>query len=115
MELVGPLQLRCLHRMWDTGPATVHDMVAHLNATGKRQVAYTTALTVLRNLKRRHFCTSEKNGRAFIFTPTITRVEYQCSVLRDVRDTLFDGSLEKMHEFMASPVFTSERATATTK
>ena len=95
MEAVGPLQIRVLHHLWDEGPSTVHDVHQVLNLrnleTGGRQLAYTTVLTVMRNLVRRKILSQMPVGRAHRFAPLVGREEYQLGMLRQARTELFGG------------------------
>lgn len=95
MESVGPLQIRVLHHLWNEGPSTVHDVHVLLNqhnlTTGGRQLAYTTVLTVMRNLVRRKILSQMPIGRAHRFAPLIERNDYQLGILRQTRKELFGG------------------------
>ncbi len=95
MEAVGPLQIRVLHHLWSHGPGTVGDVHSVLNAeserTGGRQLAYTTVLTVMRNLVRRSILDQAPVGRAHRFTPLITKTEYQQAMMRQACIDLFGG------------------------
>lgn len=95
MDAVGPLQIRVLHFLWNRGPATVHVVLDHLNSenlrNNQRRLAYTTVLTVMRNLARRKILAQHATGRAHSFTPLIEREAYQESVLTQTRSDLFGG------------------------
>ena len=52
MELIGPLQVRVMHHIWSHGPSTVHDVHdALMSDPLAKRLAYTTVLTVMRNLR----------------------------------------------------------------
>jgi predicted transcriptional regulator len=98
MDAVGPLQIRVLHFLWRQGPATVQLVLDHLNAenSAKKQriLAYTTVLTVMRNLSRRKILAQEATGRAHRFSPLIEREAYQRAILAQVRNDLFNGDAQ---------------------
>lgn len=82
-EIAGPLQMRALEHLWKNGAQTVHQVVDALNAQpGARPLAYTTLLTVLRNLVHRKLCTVESAARAHQFTPAMSRDDYRAGVAR---------------------------------
>ena len=93
MEAVGPLQIRVLHHLWAEGPSTVSAVHVVLNAhsgrTGGRQLAYTTVLTVMRNLVRRKILSQTPVGRAHRFTPLVEKTVYQHAILKQTRADLF--------------------------
>lgn len=98
-EPIGHLQARILHLMWtDPSIRTVHDVHRALNAQdGAKQLAYTTALTVMRNLARRGLVAQRKTGgRAHEFEPLVTREQYQRDFVRYALGTVFCGRSEDM-------------------
>ena len=92
MDIIGPLQLRVMHFIWKHGPATVHAVHSHLNAQpDSPTLAYTTILTVMRNLAKRGVLDQQPIGRSHRFAPLIDERTYQFDVLRQVRADLFKG------------------------
>jgi predicted transcriptional regulator len=97
MELIGPLQHRVMRYVWAKGPGTVHNVVDHLNAeVPTRKLAYTTILTVMRNLVKRGMLSQQHDGRRHLFTPSVTEAEYSQQVARFVCDAYFDGDNRKL-------------------
>ncbi len=93
---LGPLQLKIMFAMW-RNPAmrTVHAVHQHLNAfpTVSRPLAYTTYLTVMRNLARREFLKQSKGpSRSDVFVPTLTEQEYVTKLLTHINTTVFGGN-----------------------
>ncbi len=96
VSIIGPLQLRVMFVLWRM-PAidTVHQVHVHLNGEkGAQELAYTTYLTVMRNLARRGFVTQIKGegNRHHTFKPALTEKEYVTDLLTNIRDTVFGGS-----------------------
>jgi predicted transcriptional regulator len=90
--VAGPLQIRALKHLWENGGATVHEVVDAMNAEpGKPKLAYTTILTVLRNLARRRIVTTTKTGRSHVFAPAVSRDEYRANVARWLVAEQFSG------------------------
>lgn len=85
MEAIGDLQLRVMHVLWKDGAQSVHHVHGKLNGQpGVKQLAYTTVLTVMRNLARRKIVSQTANGRAHLFTPTSTCDEFKAKYLKSV-------------------------------
>ncbi len=94
METIGPLQLRVMHFLWSQGPATVNTVQEHINQpSGNRTLAYTTILTVMRNLARRGFLSQTPVRRSHVFAPLIDERSYKLGMLRHLRHDLFAGQV----------------------
>ncbi len=102
MEAIGPLQLRVMHYIWQHGPSTVHAVHDALNnEAGAQKLAYTTILTVMRNLARRKILNQKASGRSHIFEPLIDEDTYKFGILRQVRRELFAGDVSRMLTFLS--------------
>ncbi len=64
--------------------------------------AYTTILTVMRNLARRKFLSQEPDGRKHIFKPLITKEAYMAAEVNRVRRDLFEGDSDAFIAFIKS-------------
>ena len=87
--LLTDAELELMHQLWDHGPSTarqVHD------ALPPRQTrAYTTFATILQILVDKGFARAEKQGRAFLYHPTLSRADYEARNLRQVVQDVFRG------------------------
>jgi BlaI family transcriptional regulator, penicillinase repressor len=102
MEAIGPLQLRVMHYIWKHGPSTVHAVHDALNGEqGAQKLAYTTILTVMRNLARRKVLNQKASGRSHIFEPLIDEDTYKLGILRQVRKDLFAGDVHRLLGYLA--------------
>jgi predicted transcriptional regulator len=69
---LGPLEERLLAALWERrAAATVRDLID----TNCRDLAYTTVMTTLDRLFKKNLLTRELDGRAFRYTPAISREE----------------------------------------
>jgi len=97
MDSLGHLQLRVMLHIWKHGPATVHEVHDALNAqVGVKQLAYTTILTVLRNLTKKKFLDPKLEGRLHRYTPLIGEATYALETLRQIRVNVFGGDVGRM-------------------
>jgi predicted transcriptional regulator len=81
--------------LWRHGEATVHDVVDAL----PKQVAYTTALTMLRILEQKGYVIHVPNpagGRAHVYRPAAAEESVRRSHVRDLVDRVFGGSAEEL-------------------
>ena len=84
MARLGELERSVMNVLWDaTAPLTVRDVLTSLD---ERDLAYTTVMTVLDRLGTKQMVGRERDGRAFRYTPTLTREEATADLLRDALD-----------------------------
>ncbi|MGE5646831.1 MAG: BlaI/MecI/CopY family transcriptional regulator [Acidobacteriota bacterium] len=93
-----PLELRCLKALWELGEGNVKDVQQALGPD--RKLAYTTVMTVLDRLVRKNAVARRKAGRAFVYTPVLTRETLRRAAVRRLVDTLFEGSEEELIAYM---------------
>ena len=92
MIIWAELQLSVMNVLWRQEPATVHDVIAALSSD--RTPAYTTILTVLTNLVRQGYATSEPRAgtRMFQYRPLVTRRQIQEGFAEEMVERLFANS-----------------------
>jgi BlaI family transcriptional regulator, penicillinase repressor len=83
-------ELRLMRVLWDKGEASVGEVVTALKE--KPTPAYNTVLTLLRILERKGYVTHRKDGRAFVFLPTVDRSNARKSALKSLVNRFFEGS-----------------------
>lgn len=83
-------ELRLMRVLWEKGQATVGEVVDALKTRPKP--AYNTVLTLLRIMEKKGYVTHRKDGRAFIFLPTVARADASRSALQTLMNRFFDGS-----------------------
>ena len=70
--VLGPLEWRVLDALWQRAePATVRDLQPAFS-----DIAYTTLMTTLDRLHRKHILTRTKSGRAFVYAPRASRAMF---------------------------------------
>ena len=74
--------------LWDHGPSTVAEVRDKLHD----KLAYTTVLTILRNLEAKGYVGHEEEGRAHRYLARVARDAARRSALRDLSEKLFKGS-----------------------
>jgi len=97
-DIPPPLEMLCLKALWSLGEGNVGE-VRRLVSESK-PLAYTTVMTVLERLARRNIVSRRKSGRAFVYAPHISRDSIRRLALKEFVDGFFDGSPEKLAEFL---------------
>jgi predicted transcriptional regulator len=88
----GDRELDVMSVLWETGSGTVADVRDKLPA----QLAYTTVLTILRNLEAKGFVRHTVAGKAHLYFPRVARQTARRSALARLVDSLFHGSHEQL-------------------
>jgi predicted transcriptional regulator len=96
-DIPPPLELECLKALWQLGHGSVRDV---LELVRNRKLAYTTVMTVLDRLEKRGGVTRQKQGRAFIYEPKLTREVLRQFAVKDLVDAFFEGSEEALLEYL---------------
>ena len=89
-EFLTEVELEFMSKLWELGSATVRDVQEALAPA--RKLAYTSAATILRILEQKEFVTSEKQGKTFLYTTTLSKDAYQSRSLRNLSEKLFDNT-----------------------
>ena len=86
---IGSLEAEILAVVWDRGETTVRGVYEVLRE--RRQIAYTTVMTVMNNLVKKHLLTQDKAAIAYVYRPAIPGRVVTRAVLESVIDRLLDG------------------------
>ena len=89
-NLLTEVELEFMNELWALGEGTVRDVLARLPED--RNLAYTSAATILRILEQKEFVTSRKNGKRHIYVPMLEKDAYQIRSLNNLSNKLFDGA-----------------------
>lgn len=87
---MGTLERRVMNEIWRRGEATVRDVHQSI---GKAN-AYTTIMTTLDRLHRKRLLKRRREGRAFVYSATLSREAFDEAVARDVIGGLLDQGAE---------------------
>ena len=96
-----PLELECLCALWRLGEANVQSVRDLL--LPHHPLAYTTVMTMLDRLARKQVVTRRKIGRSFVYTPALTRDEIRGRAVRELVESLFEGSEEALRRYLMAP------------
>jgi predicted transcriptional regulator len=103
---LGKLERQVLEEAWRRGKLSVRDVFASFD----EQVAYTTLMTTLDRLYKKRLLDRHKDGRAFQYSPAVSREEFEHGIREDVIDGLLGHGAEGIAPVLACIVDTvSER------
>lgn len=102
-------EMEIMNIMWDAGKGmTTHEII---DQYPEPKPAYSTIATFLKILTVKEFIRSKKQGegsKTLVFFPRITRDMYANRVMKDVKNSLFAGSLKSMLSYFAQQEEVSE-------
>src|SRR5579872_6281167 len=83
----GPLEWKVLEALWQTvGEASVRELQPKFP-----DIAYTTLMTTLDRLFRKGVLSRTKQGRAFFYTPRLTRPEFESAQVASALQVALQG------------------------
>ncbi len=91
--VLGERELDVMAALWEMGSGTVEEVRKRLMPD---KLAYTTVLTILRNLEVKGFVSHEEEGRAHRYAPRVAQRVAQKSALARIVRKFFDGSPEAL-------------------
>lgn len=81
----GDLEAVVMDRVWASEEdLTVRDVYESLLLD--REIAYTTVMSTMDNLHRKGWLDRERDGKAYLYWPTLTREEYSAQLMRQALD-----------------------------
>lgn len=80
-----------------TSPLTVREVQDGLEASGTRDLAYTTVMTVLDRLGTKEMVGRERDGRAFRYTAALSREAATAEALNATLDSSGDRTAALLH------------------
>jgi predicted transcriptional regulator len=99
-EIPPPLELECLKVLWKLGESSVKDVRAEL--ASRRDLAYTTVMTLLDRLARKGAVSRRKTGRLFLYSALLPQDLLRRLAVGELVDSLFGGSPEALLEFLSA-------------
>ena len=80
--------------VWKLESATVRDVYEHLRT--RRDVAYTTVLTMMKILEQKGYVKKTRAEKAFVYRPARPRAQVLGGMVREFLDRVFDGASRPM-------------------
>jgi len=99
---LGKLERQVLEQAWQRGEVSVRDIYLAF----EERVAYTTLMTTLDRLYKKQILDRHKDGRAFLYSPSVSREEFEHGIREDVIDGLLGHGAEGIQPVLACIVDT---------
>lgn len=93
-RVLGLQEFQIMKVVWDRGRVTVRDVYEALRQ--RRQVAYTTVMTMMKILETKGYLKKRRQDRAFLYRPAHTKNQVIGGMLREFIDRVFNGSAEPL-------------------
>lgn len=90
--MLGERELDVMNVLWESGSGTVAEVRDRLPTP----LAYTTVLTILRNLETKRFVRHTGEGKAHRYHPVLKRSHVGRSMLKRLIATVFQGSPDQL-------------------
>ncbi len=94
---LGEREAEIMRALWIAGSGTVAEVRRKLAA----ELAYTTVLTILRNLESKGYVSHEEEGRVHRYSPLLGRSQATKAAICRVVDSFFEGSPEQLVRYLA--------------
>jgi predicted transcriptional regulator len=89
-------ELRIMKILWAGGPQTVRQVKDALAAQGSDPPAYTTVMTMMKQLADKRALKVDREGKTFVYAPAVRRDRVLSHRLIEFLQTVFDGKAEDM-------------------
>lgn len=86
----GETEMEVLHHVWNFGEATVKQVQKRI--LEDREVAYTTIMTVMKNLADKGYLKYRKDGVTYVYSPAVEPESVRFSLIKDLVKKVFKGS-----------------------
>ena len=98
---LGWLEADVLRVVWDHGEVTVRDVYEELREN--RRIAYTTVMSVLRNLAAKGLLEQDTSETAYVYRPIVTDEEVARGVLDALVEKIMGGRRQPLIEYLQRP------------
>ncbi len=87
---LGETEMEILNHVWEIGEASVTDI--HEKIKEYREIAYTTVMTIMKNLSDKEYLKYRQDGRSYIYSAAIQPNDVRFSLIDRLVDKVFKGS-----------------------
>lgn len=87
---LGETEMEILNHVWKIGEASVADVREEILKS--REVAYTTVMTIMKNLSDKSYLKYRKEGMSYIYSAAVHPDQVRFSLIDRLIDKVFQGS-----------------------
>jgi len=89
-EFLTEVEFEFMKALWQAGKGTVREIHSILSTKTPR--AYTSVATILKVLDGKGYVTSTKEDRTLVYSPALSRSNYEKKFLRQMSNSMFGGT-----------------------
>ena len=89
-KMLTDVELELMTILWRIGEGSVAHVMAELPEG--RDLAYTSVSTILRILEQKKILKTRKEGRGHIYTPVLSKTDYEAKTVKHVMENVFEGA-----------------------
>ncbi|WP_103664492.1 BlaI/MecI/CopY family transcriptional regulator [Gracilimonas amylolytica] len=104
---LGESEMEILHHVWELGEATVAQVRERI--LNDRKVAYTTVMTIMKNLNDKGFLKYYKDGNTYVYSARIEPEQVQSNLVSGLIDKVFKGSTSALVQTLVKGENISEK------
>ncbi len=93
-----PAEYELMEILWPMGEATVKEVWEKL--LPRRDLAYTTVMTVLDKMRRKGFLSQRRRGKVYLYSPAIDRCQALSEVIDHLLRAYFNNSVDALLAFL---------------
>ena len=98
-KVLGHLEAEIMEIIWVKEKVSVREVYEELKL--KREIAYTTVMTIMGRLAEKNILQKEARGNAYLYIPTMTREDFTAAMVREVIDGLMDDYADIASNYFA--------------
>jgi BlaI family transcriptional regulator, penicillinase repressor len=98
LDDLGDLQREVMETVWELKEASVHQVQERLAA--RKNLAYTTVLSVMQKLERVGWLSHRSEGRSYIYVPARNRKEAGIESIRGLMRRIFGGDQRSLFQHL---------------
>ncbi len=108
LDTLTKAEMQVMNALWDLpNGGCIHEIIA---LYPEPKPAYTTISTFLKILHSKGFVEYKKlKGKTYTYYPIVSRSEYTSTVMKDVKNSFFGGSVSSMVKFFVEKEEISEK------
>lgn len=101
VKVLGPLETKIMQIVWREKTATVKQVHRRLQDNPEQaDIAYTTVMTTMTRLADKGILNRRRDGLAYIYTPAVTKDDFEAMMVRRVLEGLMDDYEEETIQYV---------------
>lgn len=101
-KVLGPLEDDIMGVVWSQGSTTVS--AVHKALREKKDIAYTTVMTTMSRLAKKHLLNQDTSTSSYVYTPTLSRNDFERYIVKGVVNGLFDDFGDQVVDYFLESI-----------